>query len=240
MKNKNLKGKKRGGCYWKKINGEEKPFGSVTSIISIIDKPALRYWFGKEVYYAMVKDPSLSEKTALASPYVSNEKAKKRGTTVHSIVEAYKFGNKVEDIDIQKEYLGYAKAFYKFVEDMNPVFREQEKTVFSEKNHYAGTLDVVLTLGTGDYVIDIKTGKNIYLEAFIQGSAYKNVLDEEARLDENGKELAGVGVLLLKENGDYELKTTSETKELFEVFKACKTVWEFLNKKTLDKIGYFN
>jgi hypothetical protein len=229
MKKVNQKNKKRGGCYW--INNN--PYASVTTILSVIAKPALMYWFGKEVYYAMVKDPSLGEKAALAAPYITNDKAKTRGTFIHSLVETYKRGFRVDDDMIPVDYLGYSNAFYKFIDDLDPTFKIREKTVFSKENHYAGTLDVVLELGTGDYVIDVKTGKNIYQEAFIQGSAYQQALKEE------GVETAGVGVLLLMANGDYEFKTTTDTVDLFEAFMATKKLWEFINKESLQKIDYF-
>jgi hypothetical protein len=53
---------RRGGFYW---HTDGRPYISVTTVLSVIDKPALRYWFGKEVYRAMVVNPTLGEKEAL-------------------------------------------------------------------------------------------------------------------------------------------------------------------------------
>ena len=75
----NQKEFKRGGFYWI----EDKPFVSVTNILKIIDKPALRRWVGKEVYLAMVKDPTISEAEALSAPYKKSEKASLRGKAIH-------------------------------------------------------------------------------------------------------------------------------------------------------------
>ena len=63
---------RRGGFYWV----DNKPYVSVTTALSVIDKPALRYWFGKQVYLAMTKDPTLNEKAALSAPYQMSDKAK--------------------------------------------------------------------------------------------------------------------------------------------------------------------
>ena len=48
MTNGNNKNLRRGGFYWI----DNKPYVSVTKVLEVLDKPALRYWFGKEVYYA--------------------------------------------------------------------------------------------------------------------------------------------------------------------------------------------
>jgi hypothetical protein len=230
-KPKNLKTKKRAGFYWDK---NDRPFVSVTQLLNVIAKPQLQYWFGREVYYAMAKDPTIDQKTALAAPYKTTRKAQNRGTTVHSIVEAYKHGKKIEEENVPEEFVGYVKAFYKFIDDIKPEFKAQEKTVFSDKYGYAGTLDLLLGLPSGAYVIDVKTSKDIYAEAFMQGSAYQNALQD------GGTPTVGVGVLLLKPDGDYKFETRTNTKRLFRGFIACKYLWEALNEEMLEKIGYFN
>ena len=106
---------RRGGCYW--IEG--KPFISVTQIISVIDKPSLRFWFGKQVYLAMAKDPSLSQQEALAAPYKVSDKTKARGTTVHSIVESWKAGTFDIDGKVADEFKGYSQAFKEWAKDVN-------------------------------------------------------------------------------------------------------------------------
>ena len=190
----NQKSSKRGGIYWT----PEKAYISVTEILKVIDKPNLRYWFGKEVYLAMVKDPSMSQQAALAAPYKKTEAAMSRGTTVHSIVESYKkIGEKIE---VAEEFDGYTKAFYKWVEDENPSILVQERTIYSNTHGYAGTLDMLAAINHSElpYVIDVKTGKDIYPESFLQTAAYQQCLTEE------GTETMGVGTLLIMENGDYK------------------------------------
>ena len=106
----NLKSQKRGGFYWK----EEKPYVSVTEILKVINKPALMYWHGEQIYWAMVKDPTLPKEIAMRAPYEVSDKAKSRGTTVHSIVEAYKYTG--GEIEVAEEFKGYQDAFSKFRE----------------------------------------------------------------------------------------------------------------------------
>lgn len=227
----NLKNKKRGGFYWEK----DTPYLSVTEILKIIDKPALRYWFGQQVYFAMLKDPTLSEKEALAAPYESTKGARSRGTTVHSIVEAYKHTQ--EQLDVAEEFRGYALAFYKFVEERKAIIHQQEKTVISRKNAYAGTLDLLVSIDDVEtpLVVDVKTGKDIYAESFLQTAAYYNALLEE-RI-----KARGVGTLLLMENGEYFFKHEVERPVLkyrFEAFLAAKALYVGLNIDKLKKLGY--
>jgi len=221
----NLKNERRGGCYW-----TDQPYLSVTNILSVIDRPSLRYWFGQQVYLAVVANPSLNEQEALSAPYKVSDKAKDRGTTVHSIVEAYKAG--VFDIDdkVMDEYTGYAKAFKAWVTDMKPEILENEKTIFSPLG-YAGTLDMLAKIGGVTTIVDIKTGKDIYPEANLQVSAYL-----EALRDTKGDKVASNGsILLLMPTGHYKYQQANDE---FKAFMACKTLYEGLNREKLEKIGY--
>lgn len=209
---------RRGGFYWK----DEKPYVSVTNVLKILDKPAIRYWFGREVYRAMVVDPTLGEQEALSAPYKVSDVAKNRGTTVHSIVEAYKAtGTQIETIP---EYKGYAEAFYSWIKDYKMTILEHEKTVFDEDHKIAGTLDLLCKNNGDTWVIDVKTGKDIYDEAFLQVSAYMKMSGATRG-----------GVLLLQDNGKYKF---AECPDYFKYFLATKKIWEFVNRELCEKIGY--
>lgn len=230
MKPTNLKNQKRGVFYYK----ENVPYISTTEILKIIDKPALRYWFGREVYRAMIKDPSLNEAAALSAPYQSNTSAKNRGTTVHSIVEAYKTTGEVIET-VPDEFKGYATAFYQFMKDHKIEIIEQEKSVFDDVNKIAGTLDMYAKIGDSLHVLDVKTGKDIYAEVRLQLSSYANML----RLE--GHTVDEISVLLLETGDDglptgkYKFQTVVED---LEAFLACKKLYEWNNKEMLLKMGY--
>ena len=217
---------RRGGFYW----FEGKPYISVTNVLRAIDKPALRYWFGTQVFLAMVKNPTLSEKEALSAPYKTSDTAKSRGTTIHSIVESFKNTGKIPE-GIPEKYAGYANAFQKWMKDNAVELVEQEKTIISKKYGYAGTADLIVRKGDSIWVCDVKTGKGIYQEAHLQLSAYKQALIE------NGINIERMGVILLKETGNYKFE---EVDECFDTFLATKKLWEFLNKDLIEKIGYEN
>lgn len=221
---------RRGGFYW---DGKT-PYLSVTTILKVIEKPALFYWFGREVYRAMLIDPSMTERDALAAPYKVSTKAKDRGSTVHSIVEAFK--NTGEHIEgINENFQGYAVAFYEFMRDFKADLLEQEKTVLSVKLGIAGTLDIYAKIGDLYYLIDVKTGKDVYQEAGLQLSAYKAMMIEE------GKQVDKLAVLLLETGADglptknYKFQTMTDD---IEAFMAAKKLYTYLNKEQLLKVGY--
>lgn len=210
--------KRRGGFYW--FDG--KPYLSVTNILKVIDKPALRYWFGKQVYLAMVANPTLDQQAALAAPYAVSDTAKARGTTVHSIVEAWK---QIGMFEVAPEFVGYKNAFAKWLGDTQAEIQTQEKTVVSEVHRYAGTLDMLVTINGRKVIVDVKTGKDIYPEAFLQLSAYKEALNIDA----------DIAVLLLGETGKYKFEYGEYD---IESFLAAKKLYENINKEDLKKVGY--
>lgn len=218
----NDKSTKRAGMYFL----EGKYYPSVTQILSVIDKPALRIWFGKEVYRATALNPEMNEQQALAEPYKTSETAKGRGTSVHDIVEAWENTGRVAGLT--GPYKGYAEAFDSWIKSNNVKLVEHERTVCSDKYRYAGTLDLLVKIGSYDNptLIDIKTGKDIYQEAHLQVSAYRQALEE------SGTKLQGTAVLLLQEDGTFKYELG---KDKLRAFLACKVLWEGLNEELLKK-----
>lgn len=219
---------RRGPFYWKGT----KPYVSVTNAISILDKPALRYWFGREIYRAFMADPSLNEQEALQAPYKKSKDAKSRGTTIHTLIEAYKQTGEVKT-DIPDSIKPYMEAFKDWLGNNHVEIVESEKTLYSEKYGYAGTADLIVKInGSGTYVVDTKTGKDIYPEVALQLSAYKQALEE------NGTKIDGMAALLLetgaddKPTGKYKFATQQD---YFEEFLACKKLWEWMNQDLVSK-----
>ena len=226
----NDKNKKVEGFYFHPETGI--PYVSVTEVLSVIDKSRpLMYWAMEKMFYGLRADPTLNFEKARAIPFASNNDAKNRGTTVHSIVEAYKNGHPIDLDSIPTQFRGYAKGFNKWVNDNKVEVVSKEKTVFSHKYGYAGTYDLVCKLnGTDDiWLIDVKTGKAIYDEVELQLSAYKQALSEE------GINVTRMGVILLTEDGDPEWKEKTEKYDIGSFLNA-KGLWEWKNKGLVKKI----
>lgn len=221
------KNDRRGGIYF--LDG--KPYVSVTKVLEIIDKPALKYWHGEEIYHALVANPSLSKEEAMAAPYQKTKDAQNRGITVHSVVESYKQTGKVIE-SIPEQFKGYTEAFYRWIED-HPSYQivENEKTVVNKKFHYAGTLDMLIKVEGKNYIVDIKTNKdgNIYDEAFLQTSAYQYALREM------GIACDGMFILALSETGKY---TYREADDRMVSFLAALYLWYGKNKSLCQRLNY--
>jgi Domain of unknown function DUF83 len=208
---------RRGGFYWV---GDE-PFPTVTTILQVKNKPALLRWHMEQVYWAVVKNPSVSKEEALLASSKVSDLAKTRGTTVHSIVEHYKEGSDIAQVleNVPDPYKGYAQAFHNWINNNDFTVIQHEKTVISRKHKFAGTLDMLAkNKKSGEvYLIDVKTGKQIYREAFYQLSAYRQALREE------GIEVDKLSVLLLNEKGTYNFGTGEDR---LKAFLAAKALWE--------------
>jgi len=218
---------RRGGFYWV----DNAPYASVTSIIGVLDKPALRYWTGQCVYRAFAANPDLSEKEALAAPWQLSNTSKDRGSTVHSIVESWK-QTKEHITTIPDQFKGYAEAFYKFVKTNHVEIQEHEKTVISKVYNFAGTLDVLGKLNNNKklMIIDVKTGKGLYPEVELQLSAYRQALKEEG-ID------ADIAALLLCEDGTYQFAEYKTDR--LDQFLACYTLWRWQNEEKLAQMNLF-
>jgi len=216
---------RRGGFYFV----GDRPYVSVTQVLGVISKPQLQYWFGNQIYWAMVANPSLDEKEAMASPYQTSKQAMARGTTVHTIVEAWRNIGDVKGLE--SSFAGYAKAFDKWRQDYNPKPLEHERTVVSSIYGYAGTLDLLAEINGIKCLIDVKTNKdaNLYDEVQLQLSAYKQGLEEA------GESVERMYALALGENGDYNFKQFEPD---LDTFLSAKRLWEWQNKAKCKKVNY--
>lgn len=126
-----------------------------------------------------------------------------------------------------------------------------EQTVFSRTHGYAGTMDLLATLDAralltllerqgaidaslGDWlrardtvtaVIDLKTGKQVWPESFIQVVAYQRALAEMG----HGRVDGGLIVRLPKTAQDpgFEVAVVPPARELFPVFLAVRQLWDW-------------
>lgn len=214
------RGNRRGGMYWV----GDRPFVSVTEVLKTIDKPAIRHWYGQQVYYAMCKEPSLSEQEALAAPYRVAKESAGRGSTIHSLIEAHP---NIRLEAVPQDLRGYAQAFVLWSQEVRLKVLEHEKTIVSQEYGYAGTMDMIADIAGRRYVIDFKTSKDgtVYTEAHMQVSAYKQCLEG----------VDGAIIVGLSPNGQYN---HVQSKESFKPFLACLELYKFINQEKLMKLGY--
>lgn len=105
-------------------------------------------------------------------PFVKRDQKANLGTYVHGIVEKIVLGDDISPDDYP-DAAGHVATFLRFVAKHTPVFEMSEATVFNEKEGYAGTLDLIVTVGGKRWLVDVKTG-GAYPEAVLQMAAYRH------------------------------------------------------------------
>lgn len=168
------------------INGRELP--SVTTILEILAKPGLGPWYAREErrYFETAMLEVLSRPGARDPEYVlaavaeavsglkaaerEKQKAATIGTAVHAGIEWELRARLGEDAG--PEPLLPEAALWAREAELEPL--AIERTVYCEDCGYAGTLDLYARVKGVPTVLDWKSGKAIYPEAFLQNVAYRH------------------------------------------------------------------
>src|SRR2546427_1215226 len=176
------------------IQGQQLP--SVTTILDIIAKPALGPWYAKEErrYFEAAMLEVLSKPGARDPEYVltavaeavsgvkAADRAKHRaasiGTAMHAGIEWALRTQLREDAGHEPRLPDAAAwAVESWKDWAKSVALEPlaiERTVYCEVCGYAGTLDLYARVSGVLTILDWKSGKAIYPEAFLQNVAYRH------------------------------------------------------------------
>lgn len=171
-----------GGRYYQ-WRGET--FWSVTTLLGVINKPALPRWAAKltaetAVEYAQTgllertiteAGPDAAIDLLKAAPWARTKEAQERGSAVHDHAERTVLGTAG---DIPDKAAGFADQWVKWRDHYQPEFLASEMTVINRTHAYAGTLDAIVRIGDENWIIDYKTGKDIYPEVSLQLAAYRH------------------------------------------------------------------
>lgn len=180
MSAKGLKFSEASHRYW--LDG--KPVPGVTTVLKVLDKPALPKWAATEVATYVAENPaavealrSLGTGSMIAAlketPWDKSKRAAQRGTTFHEFAERILAG---EEVDVPDEQVGLVEASLSFMDDWHIEPLQTEVAVGDRANWYAGTADLIAKWRHGNEsgvgIFDWKTGKRIYPEACYQMNAY--------------------------------------------------------------------
>jgi hypothetical protein len=157
-------------------------FPSVTTILGILDKPALVGWAARTAIdyvrenIGQVGTPHFWD-NAKESWRDLKKSAADHGTEVHALAEEWiKGGDPMPTTDEAQTGFEALKAT---CQSMGLTFLHSEHTVFSNKGGYAGTLDAVAKDASGKLcLIDFKTSSGVYPEMKSQVSMYANAYEE--------------------------------------------------------------
>jgi len=162
-------------------------------------------------------------------------KAADIGTNVHELAQSFIEG---KEYAIPKDNDVVHKCFSKFLlwwESFQPInldviFCEQSFT--SKLYEYGGTADLLVKKDDEYILVDFKTSKSIYPDYLIQGSAYRQMIEEKYDYKISKFIVARFG----KDSDEFEAKEfkTDQLDLAFEYFKTLRTAFD--QDKALNKI----
>ena len=143
---------------------------SVTTILGILDKPGLRYWYGYqqrdaereaarlavveaqepiqpgEAGAAWLLDAMAARSSRALAAIETSAKAMDLGSLIHAAIEARLLGERFDEADMGDEAKRCLAAWAEWVEAVHLDSMAVEQRVYSEVERYAGTLDCVAEL----------------------------------------------------------------------------------------------
>lgn len=170
--------------FWRDDYGTTANLPSVTKVVGILEKPGLAPAAARIVAtHAATRG---AEVAALVEAVGTEEAVKKLahlpraewdakadlGSRVHDLAEAVLRGRAVQPLPDEQPYL---EGLANFIRDAKPIPIALEEMVAFEDELgivYAGTFDAVLHLASGRWLVDFKTGKEIYADTALQLAGY--------------------------------------------------------------------
>lgn len=233
---------------------DKKKIPGVTSIVGVLDKPALKFWavnmamevLEERIHPGVPLDEmdkvQLIEDAKKAHTKRMN-KAADIGTLTHNWIDKFiKAGlakEKLPAYPTNPQMKRCIKAFISWTQEHNVKFKASEQKVYSKKHKFAGTFDAIAIVDGKKCIIDFKTSNALYDEMFLQATAYLIAKEEEDK-----KSIAG-GVILLrlskteKDNKGKDIEPfearqvprSALTNGLSEVFLACLEIYKWKTTK---------
>lgn len=201
---------------YKNIKGERIP--GVTTILGILNKPALIYWAWdlgrKGIDYKVFRDDKGDIGTLAHEMILCHLKKETVDTSYYS----------QNQIDLAEvcflKYLDWEKG-----NTIEPILLE--KPLVSELYQYGGIIDNYCLLNGVHTLIDYKTGKAIYDEYFMQVAAYKWLINETQEVKKFNKFLKDTMILRIgrDEQEGFEVRKIENTDKYFEIFKHCLGIY---------------
>ena len=191
---------------------EGKKVPSVTSILSIVNKPALINWAANMAadYFKGQIEPGKSYdeiqlntiwKDAKSAHYKKKVETGDIGTFVHQWVEDYIKG-KNPPPPVNDDLKASTERFMKWQKDEKVKFLSSEQVIYSKINNYCGTLDFICKINGKLYLGDLKTSSGIYkTEHGMQVSAYRMAREEEF----TNEKYTGGAIIRIGRDGAFEV-----------------------------------
>lgn len=220
-------------------NGTKVP--SVTSILSVIAKPALVSWAANQAtdYIASQIKPGVSyDEVQLNNIFQAGRKAHTQrkqetadiGSLIHLWIKDFIMGKNPE-LPINDMMKQSINNFLEWKEKHNVKFILSEQPVYSKEYGYCGTLDFVASIDKQLFLGDIKTSNAIYKEYLLQLAAYGIARSEEFP----NEDYKAQGIIRISRDGTFEFTTSEDPNAAFDAFLAAKGIYDWQQSFTESK-----
>ena len=170
--------KNQGSSHSYLLDGQRIP--GVTTVIGILDKPALVNWaaeqsasYAVENWEALASLPMMERARRIQrARFNTNRKAVVKGNRIHALGEKLAHG---ETVDVPLEIRSQVEAYAGFLDNWGLTAVATETPVCHTEWAFGGTFDLIAESDRfGRSLMDIKTGKGVYSEVALQLNAYAN------------------------------------------------------------------
>lgn len=202
-------------------NKEGQRVPSVTTFLGVLEKPELHSWFWEQGLAGL-------------DCWATRDVAGDTGTLVHYLIHCMLTGEEPNLDEYSPEEIAATTCPMKKFEDwigqheLSPILMEtplvSEEYQYGGMPDFYGKVDGVLTL------LDYKTGKGVYQEAFYQVAAYKQLLEE------HGHKVDDVRILRFGKSEDegFEDAAAGKLDKHFEIFLACLKIYNLRKRIRQD------
>lgn len=175
------------------LDGQRIP--SVTTILGVVDKPGLPYWAAglvardaiehNDAWAARIRagdNPENIIRDLKRTPWKERDKAARRGTRIHQVMEAAAHG---DPTDCPQDLLPMAQQAIDLLDRENIQALETEARGYNKTLWYAGTIDLIATIRDETWLLDWKSSRSIHETHVMQIAAYAHM---DTLLTVDGKE----------------------------------------------------
>ncbi len=229
-----------GGRHYR-VEGYDELFPSVTTVLGVINKPALVPWARnmalESVETALKKRSGTQE--AITPEWISQviSEARRRpeqvrdqaadfGTQAHVAIDQIVQGLEPQ---IPPEMELVVNNFTEWRRDANLDLHLTETMVFSDKYRYAGAMDAIAYRDGSLVALDWKTSNGLYPEYALQVAAYANALAEMT-----GKPVTEAWTVRFgKATPEFEARQVIDLEKSFIAFRAALYLWRAIKGELL-------
>ena len=185
-------------------------YPSVTTILQVINKPALLGWYGK---IGTEEANRIKQESA------------DFGKTVHTLIQAVLDGKEIDEKETDETVLGCINSFKEWVRlvDFKPLMTEH--TIYSKEHGFAGTLDCLGLVYGQPVLVDWKTSSGVYPEMTLQVAAYDKALIEM------GLTVPSMHLIVRFDKKTKRCHPTAiDVRNAFGAFLNAKALWSWLQE----------